>query len=96
MAATSRKSRLSLEYINTVKAHVTPSPAQEQLGLDSLAVLDPDSPHASQQATPSEVHRLDAGGSVQALVVDDEILIAGLQGGQIAVRNIRVSADALS
>jgi len=30
-------------------------------------------------------HRLNASGSVQAIVVDDDVLFAGLQGGEIVV-----------
>lgn len=30
-------------------------------------------------------HRLNASGSVQAIVVDDDVLFAGLQGGDIVV-----------
>jgi hypothetical protein len=30
-------------------------------------------------------HRLNASGSVQALVIDDDVLFAGLQGGDIVV-----------
>ena len=46
----------------------------------------PDNSDMTSQSSFQAIHRLDAGGSVQALVVDDEVLIAGLQGGQIAVR----------
>jgi hypothetical protein len=38
--------------------------------------------------TPTErvaVHQLNATGSVQAVVVDDDVLFAGLQGGEIVV-----------
>ena len=30
-------------------------------------------------------HRLNASGSVQAIIVDDDVLFAGLQGGEIVV-----------
>ena len=43
-------------------------------------------PTSSPSPLPRHVHTLDANGSVQALVVDEGVLIAGLQGGQIAVR----------
>lgn len=39
-------------------------------------VLDEDNLH----------HRLNATGSVQAIVVDDDVLFAGLQGGDLVVR----------
>jgi hypothetical protein len=35
-------------------------------------------------------HRLNASGSVQAIVVDDDVLFAGLQGGDIVVSIILV------
>lgn len=37
-------------------------------------------------------HRLNASGSVQAIVVDDDVLFAGLQGGEIVVSRNLVSA----
>lgn len=37
-------------------------------------------------------HRLNASGSVQAIVVDDDVLFAGLQGGDIVVSIITASA----
>lgn len=33
-------------------------------------------------------HRLNATGSVQAIAIDDNVLFAGLQGGEIVVCNI--------
>lgn len=33
-------------------------------------------------------HRLNASGSVQAIVVDDDVLFAGLQGGDIVVSSL--------
>ena len=45
---------------------------------DAVTLLSEDNLH----------HRLNATGSVQAIVVDDDVLFAGLQGGDIVVWEI--------
>lgn len=41
-------------------------------------------------------HRLNASGSVQAIVVDGDVLFAGLQGGDIVVSDIKLNEQQLA
>ena len=56
---------------------------------DTLSRLDTETT-ANVEALPLNEgdlhHRLNATGSVQAIVVDDDVLFAGLQGGDLVVR----------
>lgn len=53
---------------------------------NSMSAIDDDFElHAPAPAERPAVHRLSTSGSVQALVVDDDVLFAGLQGGEIVV-----------
>jgi hypothetical protein len=47
-----------------------------------------DSSPQSSDGRPT-THRIDTHGSVQALVVDNDIVIAGLQDGRLAVSHLR-------
>lgn len=74
------------------------SPVASPTSADDFAALAESGannlPPTSSTSKPV-THRLDAGGSVQAVVVDGEILIAGLQGGQIAVNRPPPSSKSL-
>lgn len=56
------------------------------LRTDLTSSLNSPSPSAEQDI-PTIGHRLNAGRSVLALAVDEESVYAGLQGGDILVRN---------
>lgn len=85
MGSHSRKRTNSKSIVSPGKAAL--SSLEVSAGSNVVAKLNPSLPNLDGRAT---THHIDTHGSVQALVVDNDVVIAGLQDGTLSVSNLLV------